>query len=275
MTRTLSEEALNLLKQGEALRLFAYPDPASPLALRTPTLRRRWGFEPAPALINELMKAGAMPPGIAEQVGAPWTCGYGHTKGVTPATRCSEAEALEWLDQDLDWAEAAVNRLVKVHLNSYQYGALVSLVFNIGAPAFAKSTLLKRLNEGDYDQALYHFGDFIKVRNRATKKLERNQGLYNRRQSEKAFWVRGENRTPGPAIVEESVEPVSREAVKDPNLMSNYATASGTAGAALSEAAGHFEPIAMYSETIKWVFIALTVASIVFGIWYRTRQRKE
>lgn len=269
MNRNLSDEALSLIKQGEALRLFAYPDPASPLAKATPQLRRTWGFKPAESILDALARETAV------LSGSPWTCGYGHTKGVTPATQCDASQAAAWLDQDVDWAENAVNNLVKVHLNSYQFGALVSLVFNVGEPAFAKSTLLKRLNEGDYDKALYHFGDFIKTRNQKTGLLERNQGLYNRRQSEKAFWVKGEERRPEPAHIVESVEPVSRPAIKDPNLMSNYATGTGTVGTALAETAGHFESLAAYSETIKTIFIILTVASIVFGIWYRTRQRKE
>lgn len=55
------------------------------------------------------------------------------------------------LDHDVQQARDAVLRLVTVPLTPNQLDALTSFVFNIGAAAFARSTLLKRLNEGKYD----------------------------------------------------------------------------------------------------------------------------
>src|SRR4051812_5024619 len=79
-----------------------------------------------------------------------WTIGFGHTQGVMPGDAISAERAELLLEADLMVAEAAVARLVKVPLTDNQFSALVSFVFNEGEGAFAKSTLLKKLNEGGY-----------------------------------------------------------------------------------------------------------------------------
>lgn len=78
-----------------------------------------------------------------------WTIGVGHTRGVTEDDRCTEEQARDWLAEDLQWAEAAVNHGVKVSLEQHQFDALVSFVFNVGQGAFAASTLRRRINAGD------------------------------------------------------------------------------------------------------------------------------
>lgn len=83
-----------------------------------------------------------------------WTIFVGHTAAAgPPAPKAgmtgTMAEAEEVLARDLADVEAVVNK-VKVPLSQNQFDALVSLSFNIGNGAFAKSTLLKRLNKGDY-----------------------------------------------------------------------------------------------------------------------------
>lgn len=86
-----------------------------------------------------------------------WTIGYGHTKGVKKGQKITEAQAEEFLKSDLKWAEEAVSTLVSPPLNENQFAALVSLIFNIGASAFKRSTLLKKLNAGDFHGACMQF----------------------------------------------------------------------------------------------------------------------
>ena len=87
--------------------------------------------------------------------GGVWTIGYGHTSDsvqkVYKGLKITEKRAEELLIHDLKEAEAAVDRLVTVPLNENQRGTLVSFVFNIGETQFAKSTLLKKLNKGEYE----------------------------------------------------------------------------------------------------------------------------
>lgn len=73
-----------------------------------------------------------------------WTIGYGHTAGVRQYQLCTKAQAHDWLLQDLAKAEAAVIAL-EVCETQGQYDALTDFVFNLGANALRKSTLLKKI----------------------------------------------------------------------------------------------------------------------------------
>lgn len=73
-----------------------------------------------------------------------WTIGYGHTDGVRQYQLCTKAQAHDWLLQDLAKAEAAVIAL-EVCETQGQYDALTDFVFNLGANALRKSTLLKKI----------------------------------------------------------------------------------------------------------------------------------
>jgi lysozyme len=85
-----------------------------------------------------------------QDTGGIWTAGYGHTRGVNQFTHCTPEIAEAWLEADLQQAEEAVCELVKVSLTDNQFAALVSFTFNEGQGSLAKSTLLKKLNEGGY-----------------------------------------------------------------------------------------------------------------------------
>lgn len=95
----------------------------------------------------------------------------------------SEQQIADLLDQDADAAENAINRAVKVSLTQNQFDALVSFVFNVGVGNFLQSTLLKKLNQGDY-QAIPHqlkrwkfYDGHVSV------------GLINRRELESKLWL--------------------------------------------------------------------------------------
>jgi lysozyme len=85
------------------------------------------------------------------------TCCYGHTDAAgepkyaaTKAKKFTKAEGRAILLRDLKKYEDAVRKYVKVPLNENQYGALVSFCFNVGPGNLQKSTLVKKLNAGDY-----------------------------------------------------------------------------------------------------------------------------
>lgn len=90
--------------------------------------------------------------------------GYGHL--IRPGedlTYVTEAQATELLLSDVEWAERAVAGAVTVPLTPGQFDALVLLAYNIGAPAFRASTLVRLLNAGDYDGAAAQFGRWVKA----------------------------------------------------------------------------------------------------------------
>lgn len=91
-----------------------------------------------------------------------WTIGFGHASkpGEYPtkwAAGITKASAFDLLAADCTIAEDAVNAHVKVALTQNQFDALVSFTFNLGGGAFAGSTLLKLLNQGDYQGAADEF----------------------------------------------------------------------------------------------------------------------
>lgn len=89
--------------------------------------------------------------------GAPWTIGYGHTKGVKEGDTCTKAQAVAWLKEDVQWALQEVHRDVKVTLTEGEVAALVDFVFNVGGTNFLHSTLLRKLNNGDFEGAAAEF----------------------------------------------------------------------------------------------------------------------
>lgn len=86
--------------------------------------------------------------------GGVWTIGWGHTgHEVVKGLVWSQAKADATLVEDVRGAEKCVNLHVTVPLTQGEFDALVSLVFNIGDKQFITSTLLRLLNNSDYDGA--------------------------------------------------------------------------------------------------------------------------
>ncbi|CAB3775479.1 Lysozyme [Bacteriophage APSE-2] len=75
---------------------------------------------------------------------------YGHTgKAIIPGKHYTDEECQALLDSDLKASMAVVETHVTVPLTEMQKAALASFVYNVGSGAFARSTLLKKLNVGD------------------------------------------------------------------------------------------------------------------------------
>lgn len=83
-----------------------------------------------------------------------WTTGVGHL--IRPGEQhlitavLTDEEVKDLLKRDLEWCSEAVEGAVKVPLTQKQFDALYSLCFNIGGTAFKNSTVVRRLNTGDY-----------------------------------------------------------------------------------------------------------------------------
>lgn len=87
-----------------------------------------------------------------------FSIGYGHfIKPGESFTEISEEQATELLRQDAANAAAAVRDAVTVPLTQNQFDALTSLSYNIGVTAFRNSSLVKKLNAGDYSAAAAQF----------------------------------------------------------------------------------------------------------------------
>lgn len=110
--------------------------------------------------------------------GGVWTIGYGHTRGVGPGLTCIPAQALAWLAGDAGISENAVNHLVTVPLTQDEFDALVDFNINVGVAAFANSTLLRLLNDGNIPGAAAEFDKWDHVKAKVVA------GLLRRREAE-------------------------------------------------------------------------------------------
>ncbi|EAC4425334.1 LysM peptidoglycan-binding domain-containing protein [Listeria monocytogenes] len=115
-----------------------------------------------------------------------YTIGYGHYgSDVRRGQTITKAKALAMFQNDLKTYVNGVDNAVKVSLTQNQFDALVSLCYNIGVGAFRSSSLVARLNRGDYLGAA---SEFLLWNKSGGKVL---QGLVRRRAAEKGLFMSG------------------------------------------------------------------------------------
>lgn len=148
----INRATIELVKEFEGLKLSAYPDPATG--------------------------------------GEPITIGYGTTAaagvGITPrlGMTITQADAEEYLKRGLDKFAAKIRPMIKAPINDNEFGAFLSLAYNIGPGAFSKSSALRKFNAGDKAGA----ADAILMWNKANGKVMR--GLQRRRSAERALFLK-------------------------------------------------------------------------------------
>ena len=113
------------------------------------------------------------------------TIGYGHVILADEefGQIISEDEAEALLNQDINKVEQSVDGIVTVVLSQNEFDALVAFTYNIGAKAFANSTLLRLLNNNDKNGAALQFDRWVYASGRVLS------GLVARRSAEKALFL--------------------------------------------------------------------------------------
>lgn len=112
----ISSIGLNLTKISEGFRAQAYPDPATG--------------------------------------GAPWTIGYGRAYGVNQGDTCTEAQAEQWLLEDVSQDARYLDTYVKVQMTQGQYDALADFLYNIGPGRAGQRDGLIFLRNGNHSSLL-------------------------------------------------------------------------------------------------------------------------
>ncbi|MFR9719078.1 lysozyme [Aeromonas diversa] len=131
-------------------------------------------------------------PDPGSQYGEPWTIGRGHTgPEVKRGLVWTQQQADEAFLADLRHVERGVGALVKVPLTQGQFDALVCFAYNVGldidsdtqAEGLGDSTLLRKLNAGDYAGAALEFPKWNKNDGKPMRGLTRRRyaelGLFN------------------------------------------------------------------------------------------------
>jgi lysozyme len=218
MARRIDRHGLEKIKRWEGLRLSAYRDEAGVL-----------------------------------------TIGYGHTSAagapmVTARMQITEQEAEAILLADLAKFEERVERLVKVALTDNQFAALVSFDFNTGS--LHSSTLLKKLNAGNYEAVPAELAKWVKTTDPATKKKITCPGLVNRRAAEIGLWASGSFVASAAVAAKPKADPVITKE-------------------SLTWAAGAAAPVmAMQGEgPVQWALAAILVAAFAVGLFFLLRKR--
>lgn len=172
------------------------------------------------------------------------TIGVGHTgPDVKAGMTISAAKSQALFDQDNNAAERVVEAAVKVPLNDNQFGTLVSFTFNVGAGAFLSSTLLKKLNKGDYASVPSELMKWTKTT--IDGKKVTSPGLVARRSKEVAYWAAGANAAP-------TTQTAVAEATARPMTPMEVVTGAGTI---LGPAAG-------FATSTGWINVAFGVAIV-------------
>jgi lysozyme len=112
-----------------------------------------------------------------------WTIGWGHTKGVKRGQKITREEAEEFLREDLAEAAHGVEKAIKVDIGDNEFGACVSLAFNIGVGAFAGSSIVRYINRNQFDRAADAFLNWNHAGGEVVK------GLTRRRQAERKLFL--------------------------------------------------------------------------------------
>lgn len=199
-----------------------------------------------------------------------WTIGYGTTAaadvGITPAAGIviSQTEAEKYLHTALAKFSDQIAPAIKAPINENQFGAFLSLAYNIGPSAFKKSSALRYFNAGDKVKA----ANAILLWNKADKKV--SNGLVRRRAAERALFLTPVGATAQIDTHEGRITPdVPRESA------AQSSTVQASAVQIVSGAGAGIAAVGALDGTAQIVALAFAGVIILAGLWImRERLRK-
>lgn len=198
------------------------------------------------------------------------TIGYGTTSAsgipVKMGDKITKEQALEYLKSSAPRYTDALARAVKVPLNQNQFDALASWTYNVGQGAMQKSTLIRKLNQGDYAAVPEQL-----MRWTSSKSGDSNKGLTNRRVAEaKIFTTPPAGRTPL-LLVTAPQTPVSPEKSIMASTQLQATSVAAVSGALLSadESGQLFNLVPQVGGFLKWAVLALLLASLAYVAYRR------
>ena len=206
------------------------------------------------------------------------TIGYGHTSAagspkVVPGMKITKAEAEKIFKADIKKYVDEVNALVTREVMQNQFDALVSFHYNTGA--LGKSTLLKKVNAGQFDQVPAEFMKWVNDNGRMVP------GLVNRRRAEVALWRSVPVDVLAPASqtvdVPQPEKPITKSKIANASvgvgLMGGLEVANQFNTAVATASATHDSVGILTVLTRSPTFwIALVILALAAAIWYWRHQ---
>lgn len=191
-----------------------------------------------------------------------WTIGYGTTArakvGIEPlpGMTITEAEAEYYLQKGLEKFSTEIAGLFTLPVNENEFGAFVSLAYNIGTTAFKRSSALRKFNAGDKAGA----AKAILLWNKAGGVVLK--GLVRRREAERKLFL-----TP----VAMDSEPVA-SGRNHPTQSTTLRAAAMTIGSGVATAANAF---GMFGENAQIVLIVAAAIVVLAGMWIARERLKR
>jgi GH24 family phage-related lysozyme (muramidase) len=209
------------------------------------------------------------------------TIGYGHTSAageplVKEGMTITQDEAEAILKRDLVKYEIPVGNLVKVNLNQNQFDVLVDFAYNAGVGNLKTSTLLKKVNAGDFDAVP---DELMKWTKGGGKVLP---GLVRRRRAEADWWNDGEDQAEDSSDQALAPDTVPVKTITD-SKQANGAMAVGLLGSvgAVKDAAYQLQDandvLTQVTSILKSTnfLIMIAIIGISAAIWYWRKKHLE
>ena len=218
------------------------------------------------------LKAYRCPAGIL-------TIGYGHTSAagdpeVHDGMTITQQQAEDILKADLVKYEQPVAAMVKVDLEQNQFDVLVDFAYNAGVGALKTSSLLKKVNAGDFAAVP---DELMKWTKGGGKVLP---GLVRRRQAESAWWVAKHPHDHQDHRVEPDVPPQKTMIESKQGNAALVTGGLGTLGAA-KEVAAQAQDASDTMDQIMGLLhnpnfmIMVVIVGLGAAIWYWRKQNME
>jgi lysozyme len=215
-----------------------------------------------------VLKAYRCPAGVL-------TIGFGHTgPDVVEGEEIDRATAEALFRRDAARFEAFVDKTCP-SANEGQFGAMVSLSFNIGEAAFASSSVARLHNGGRYAEAAQAFALWNKSKGKVLG------GLVARRAREAALYL-ADGAPQDTSAVVDGEKPLHRSRAITGQTVAGGATAAGIVADQVREHAGTLPSIqdAIYTllpyfDALKWALLAVVLAGLAYAVYARVQDRHE
>ncbi len=196
-----------------------------------------------------------------------WTIGYGHTHAVRSGMSATLEECEDFLKEDLKRTGAHIRQSVSVPLTQPQFDALVSFVFSVGVVNFRKSSLLTKLNKGDYNAIPAEIMKWNRAK--VEGEISALSGLTRRRTAEASLWTVGLDLGESSPIMPQRPDTASLRPLKrSKTLMGSVLAGIGLLSAGLNE-------VISYSSTINYALLVIGLCGVALIAYSRIKDYKE